>query len=238
MVYVMPTFHNPTGTLLATHRRRALAELVAAEGLPLVEDNALQGAPLDDDLPPPIAAFAPPDAPVITAGSFSKVAWGGLRVGWLRGPVGAIARLSEIKAMTDLGSSLIDQAIAARLVPHLPRMYADHRRLLRRNLDHVGLLLREALPTWEWSEPTGGPSLWIRLPVGNASAFAQVALRYGVEVIPGDVMSPTGDDGDHIRFPYTAEPPVLDETVRRLAQAWRAYVPVEAPRDIPRRVVV
>jgi DNA-binding transcriptional MocR family regulator len=237
-IYLMPTFHNPTGALLAANRRRDLAELVAEHGIPLIEDNALENAPLDDDRQPPIAAFAPPDAPVLTAGSFSKAAWGGLRVGWMRGPVRLIARMVEIKAMNDLGSPLFDQAVAARLVPHLESMRVDHREMLTRNLGLVSDLLGDLLPDWQWHRPKGGPSLWIELPSGNASAYTQVALRFGVEVIPGDQMSPTGDDRRKLRLPYTAEPPVLEETIRRLAQAWAAYVPSDEPRSSTRPVVV
>lgn len=237
-IYLMPTYHNPTGVLLAHHRRRELADLAAAEGIPLIEDNALEGAPLDDDRPPHIAAFAPPDAPVLGAGSLSKAAWGGLRIGWLRGPATMISRLAEIKTMNDLGSPFFDQLVAARLVPRLDEMRADHAVTLRRNLELVTDLLREALPTWQWRRPQGGPSLWVKLPSGTAAAFAQVAMRYGVEVIPGDVMSPDGDHADHLRFPYTEEPPILEEIVRRLAEAWRAYAPADAPRGAGRPVVV
>jgi DNA-binding transcriptional MocR family regulator len=237
-IYLMPSFHNPTGALLAANRRRDLAELVAEHGAPLIEDNALENVPLDDDRLPPIAAYAPPDAPVLSAGSFSKSAWGGLRVGWLRGPVSLITRLAELKAMSDLGSPLFDQAIAARIVPHLDDMRADHRDILNRNLALVSEMLHELLPDWRWARPKGGPSLWIELPAGNASAYTQVALRFGVEVIPGDVMSPTGGDVRKLRLPYTAEPPVLTETVRRLAQAWHAYSPDDQPRATPRPVVV
>lgn len=238
VIYLMPTYHNPTGALLAANRRRDLAELVAEHGIPLIEDNALENAPLDDERLPPIAAFAPPDAPVLTAGSFSKAAWGGLRVGWMRGPVGLITRMTELKAMNDLGSPLFDQAVAARIVPHLEAMRVDHREMLNRNLDLVSDLLAELLPGWQWRRPKGGPSLWIELPSGNASAYTQVALRFGVEVIPGDQMSPTGDDRRKLRLPYTAEPPVLEETIRRLAQAWEAYAPSDEPRSTPRPVVV
>jgi DNA-binding transcriptional MocR family regulator len=237
-IYLMPTFHNPTGALLAANRRRDLAELVVEHGVPLIEDNALENAPLDDERLPPIAAYAPPDAPVLSAGSFSKAAWGGLRVGWMRGPVPLINRLTEIKAMNDLGSPLVDQAIAARIVPHLDDMRADHRDMLNRNLALVSGMLRELLPSWTWVPPKGGPSLWIELPYGSASAYTQVALRFGVEVIPGDLMSPTGDDHRKLRLPYTAEPTVLTETIRRLAQAWDAYSPREEPQPGSRPVVV
>ncbi|XVV07580.1 hypothetical protein ACQPW3_20240 [Actinosynnema sp. CA-248983] len=46
--------------------------------------------------------------------------WGGLRIGWVRGPRDAVARLARLKALDDLGSPLLDQALASRLLPELP----------------------------------------------------------------------------------------------------------------------
>ena len=238
-IYVMPSFHNPTGALMAEWRRRRLAELAATQGVPVIEDNALENVALDDVVLPPIASFAGPDVPILTAGSLGKVAWGGLRVGWLRGPIRLIERIAEMKAMYDLGSPLLDQAVAARLVPELDRLRADHRVRLRRNLELVTGMLTEHLPEWEWCRPRGGPSLWVRMPSGSAAAFSQLALRYGVEIIPGESMSPASEHRDYFRFPFSAEPAVLEETVRRLAAAWRAYSPRrEEPCEPSPRVVV
>jgi DNA-binding transcriptional MocR family regulator len=128
--------------------------------------------------------------------------------------------------------------VAARLIPHLDEMRDDHRVTLNRHLDLVTALLSDHLPDWRWRRPTGGPSLWVRLPTGNAAAFAQVALRHGVEVVPGEVMSPTADHADHLRFPFTAPPPVLEEIVQRLAAAWREYAPRESLLEARRPVVV
>jgi DNA-binding transcriptional MocR family regulator len=237
-IYVMPSFHNPTGALLSERRRRILAGIAESEGVPLIEDNALEHAPLDEEWLRPVAAFGAADSPILTAGSLSKVAWGGLRVGWLRGPVPVVKRVAELKAMNDLGSPLLEQAVAAQLIPRLEQLRADYCTTLRRHLDVITELLDDQLPDWRWRRPRGGPSLWVQLPSGTAAAYAQVALRYGVEVIPGEVMSPTADHGDHLRLPFTLEPPVLEETVRRLAAAWRSYSPEADHRGASRPVVV
>jgi DNA-binding transcriptional MocR family regulator len=238
-VYVMPSFHNPTGALMSVRRREALASLATTERVPVLEDNALEQVALDDsERLPPIAAYGTDNAPILTTSSLSKSAWGGLRVGWLRGPIPLITRLAELKAMTDLGSPLLDQAVAARLVPHLDEIRIDNCAALCRNLELVSELLAEQLPEWQWRRPRGGPSLWIRIPSGTAAAYAQVALRHGVEVIPGEIMSPAADHRDHMRVPFTAEPPVLEETVRRLAAAWRDYSPRDEARETSRSVVV
>lgn len=237
-LYVMPSYHNPTGAQLSESRRRELAELATSQQIPIIEDNALEYSPLSADHLPPIAAFADPDAPVLSAASLSKAAWGGLRIGWLRGPAPLVTRLAELKAMTDLGSPLIGQAVATRIVPQLPELRERHRVTLQRRLEVMTELLTDQLPEWQWTPPRGGPSLWVRLPAGSAAAFAQVALRHGVEVIPGEVMSPDSDHRDYMRLPFTGEPAVLEETVRRLTAAWRAYAPREDPASGHGAVVV
>ena len=223
LVYLIPSFHNPTGASLARHRRQALAELAEATGVPLIEDNALEHNRLDVEPGLPIAAYASPGTPIITVGSFSKLVWGGLRVGWLRGPVDVVGRLGEMKACRDLGTPLFDQAVCARMLHDVHALRADRRAELKASLALVGDLLRTRLPEWSWSPPAGGPSLWIRLPHVTATAFAQVALRHGVEVIPGGAMSPAGGHHDHLRLPFTAPHDLLRSVVDRLGDAWAVY---------------
>jgi DNA-binding transcriptional MocR family regulator len=237
-VYVMPSFHNPTGAALSERRRRKLAELAATSRVPVIEDNALEHSRLDTDPPPAVAAFAPPGAPVLTVGSFSKLAWGGLRLGWVRGPDALVDRIAHRKVVADLGTPLLDQAIGVRLLRHFERLRDDRRAELRANLALVTDQLRARLPDWEWDVPRGGPSLWIRLPIGSAATFGQVALRHGVEVVGGDVMSPTGDHGDCLRFPFSVPAPILEEVIDRLAAAWTAYTRSRATTDEAAGVVV
>jgi DNA-binding transcriptional MocR family regulator len=62
--------------------------------------------------------------------------------------------------------------------------------------------------------------LWIELPSTDAETFAQVALRYGVEVIPGAAMDPAGAYRGYIRVPFTFPYDTLDEVVARLRRSW------------------
>jgi DNA-binding transcriptional MocR family regulator len=222
MLFVMPTFHNPTGRLMSANRRRQVAELAAKYGVVVVEDNAYSAwDPAGPEIPPPLAAFAPKNAEVFTIGSVSKAVWGGLRIGWIRAPKPLAERLARHKALADLGSPVIDQALTARLLPRLHEMTAERARLatVRRKL--MGQLLTERLPEWSWDEPDGGSALWIRLPDTDARMFAQVALRHGVEVVAGRAMDPTGEHDDHLRVPFSYPAEVMSDAVDRLAGAWR-----------------
>jgi DNA-binding transcriptional MocR family regulator len=227
LVYLIPTFHNPVGSVLPERSRRDVARLIESSGVTLLEDTSVAELSLDDgrEPPPSIASFAGPDAPVIVVGSCSKLFWGGLRVGWVRAAEPVIAGLTRLKVMCDLGGSLPSQVIAARLFDHIEVVRQDRRRELRRRLQLVEGLLHDLLPDWTWERPLGGACLWVRLPYGNASQLAQLALRHGVSIVPGPVASPQSGFGDYLRLPFSLTPDVLEEGLRRLAQAWSAYRP-------------
>ncbi|MCX4821282.1 PLP-dependent aminotransferase family protein [Streptomyces sp. NBC_01142] len=221
LLHVTPTFHNPTGTLMSASRRRRLAELACRHGVPLVEDMAYDTRLTDAPEPPPVAAFAPPGTDSLTIGSLTKAVWSGLRIGWLRGPAGTVERLARLKALADMGTPVLDQALAARLLPRLDDIKHARAHTLRAGLTRLESLLADRLPDWTWHSPTGGAALWTRLPhATDADVFAQVALRHGVEVVPGSATDPSGAHNDHIRVPFALPADRLDELVRRLSAAW------------------
>ena len=229
LVYLMPTFQNPTGAVMSEPCRRAIARLSRELQLPIVEDNTLADLSLAGRPPAPIAAFDSA-APVLTVGSLSKLFWGGLRIGWIRASEEILLRMTRLKIMADLGGSLIGQLVAVRLLVEAERVRAMRRREMRERLDRLTRLLSRHLPDWTWVEPAGGLSLWVKLPRGDASTFAQVALRHGVAVVPGALASPGGGCADRLRLPYVLDAASMREGVERLARAWEAYAGGESRR--------
>ncbi len=229
LVYLMPTYQNPTGAVMPETCRRAVARLSRELQLPVVEDNTLADLSLGGRPPAPIAAFEP-EAPVLTIGSLSKLFWGGLRIGWIRASEEILLRMTRLKIMADLGGSLIGQLVAVRLLAEAERVRASRRREMREKLDRLTKLLGRHLPEWEWTPPAGGLSIWVRLPRGDASAYAQVALRHGVAVVPGTLASPDGAFADRLRIPFVLDAGPMREGVERLARAWEAYAGGESRR--------
>jgi DNA-binding transcriptional MocR family regulator len=222
LLYVMPSYHNPTGTMMSAARRRELGELSARFGVPVLEDSAYTGIRSPDE-PTPLAAFAPRGAEVITVDSLSKVAWAGLRVGWLRAPAEMALRLSRRKVLADLASPLLDQAVAVRMLARYDELALQRSDALREALAHMESLLREALPAWRWRTPEGGAALWVHLPGVNARVYAQVALCHDVDLVPGPAMSAAPDDrhAEYFRLPVAFDRRTREELVWRLARAWR-----------------
>lgn len=223
LVYAQSAVHNPTGAVLAPDRRRRLVKLAAEHEIVVVEDTVLAGTVFDGPLPRPLAAIDHA-ARILTIGSMSKLFWGGLRLGWVRGSARDISRLAQIKGFTDLGTSLVSQQIGVHLLDHVEDAAAARRAELTTGRDHLIGLLGEHLPDWTWQEPLGGPSLWVGLPGADTTHFAQVALRFGVAILPGSVFSAGGLGADHTRLPFTVPPGVIAAGVYRLARAWSSYL--------------
>ncbi len=221
LAYLNPTNHNPTGGTVPALTRRGLVAAAGSRDVPLIEDTVLDGLSFADTEPPVLATLAGQDR-VLTVGSFSKTVWGGVRIGWIRAAGADIAQLARIKAIHDLGNAMLEQLAMVQLLPRLDEVAAARAAQLRRHHDQLCAELRKSLPQWRFRPATGGQCLWVRLP-GDASAFAQVALRHGVTVLPGTALDATGGSTDHLRIPFTAPAAELTESVRRLAVAWSAY---------------
>jgi DNA-binding transcriptional MocR family regulator len=224
LVYVVPTFHNPTGATMPEDRRRSLVTMADELGFQVVEDLT-PDATLGRGVPPPLAAFDPGGDRVLTVGSLSKIAWGGLRIGWIRASRPDIDRLVAAKIVADHSSSLITQAIAARVLDRVEAIAAETMRAAAERRTIVTDALTRHLPDWRWTMPEGGLALWVQLPDADAVAFSRLAAEHGVIVRPGPLASPVGGYRDHIRIAYGTTPDQLLAGVERLAEAWAAYAP-------------
>jgi DNA-binding transcriptional MocR family regulator len=228
LAYVIPTFHNPTGAVMPEERRHELVRIAGEAGFRLVEDLT-PDTTLGRGSPPSLAALDP-SGRVITVGSLSKIAWGGLRIGWIRASRADIDRLVAGKIVADHSTSLITQAVAAHVFERIDESAARARRIAAEHRDILTEALTRRLPDWTWVEPQGGLALWVRLPDTDAVAFSRIAANHGVIVRPGPLASPDGGFRDHVRIAFGAAPDRLVEGVDRLATAWAVYTPVGRSR--------
>ena len=221
-LYLIPTYHNPTGNTLSEAQRRQLVKMAQEGNIPLIEDLTMANNVLEGDPPLPMATYSQ-DGGVVTIGSLSKLFWAGLRVGWIRGSVPLIERLARLKALTDLGSSMISQLIAIRLMAAVEHVKQLRRQELTPRRDLLLEVLEQRAPSWNWRRPKGGLFAWVQLPAGDARDLAQGALQRGVIVTPGITLSVDGTHTAWLRIPFLLPPDRLRPGVERLVDAWEHY---------------
>jgi len=223
MAYVMPTGHNPLGSVMPGLWRQGLAAIADAGRCVVVEDLALCDLLLDGGaVPQPVAALSPA---VIAVGSVAKLLWGGLRVGWIRAESAALRELVVAgKSGVNRGTSAIAQGVAEALLSAVDGPWlAGYRAELRGRRDLLCGLLAAALPAWEVVVPAAGMSLWVRLPVVDAAAFAHVALRFGVLAGAGADACACGGHLGFLRLSFAPPAEELRVAVERLAAAWEVH---------------
>lgn len=215
LAFLMPDFHNPTGMSMSLHEREYLAAAAAREGTVLVVDETTAHLDIDRGPMPPMATFNPN---ILTLGSLGKIAWGGLRVGWVRGPRDILARLLRNRPAVDLGTPLLEQLAATRLLHEWPTMVANRSAQLRRGRDTAVALLREQLPQWNVQAPDGGLCLWINTETISSSALALAARSHGLGLVPGPRFGIDGAFERYLRLPFCHGDEDLAEAVGILAR--------------------
>jgi len=219
MVYLVPTFANPSGRTLPAARRQEIAALAERHDVWLVEDDPYGELRYRGERVPPLASYG---EKVLYLGSLSKIGAPGLRLGWLRAPRSLLPAAVIAKQAADLHTSTIDQAAAAvyltsvDLDAHVAGLCAAYR---ERRDTMIAALPDTAPAGTTWTDPDGGMFVWLRLPgdVDTADVLKQ-ALAHNVAFVPGAPFFATTPDTATMRLSFTTNPPEeITEGMRRLA---------------------
>jgi DNA-binding transcriptional MocR family regulator len=218
LAYLMPDFHNPTGRSMDVELRRATLEGAAAVGCVVIADETTAELAIDErEALPPLASLGP----AITVGSLAKTVWGGLRIGWIRAERHTIQRLIRARPAGDLGTPVLDQLLATRVLADYESMLAQRREHLRAGRDHLVAALRERLPEWEVPDVSGGLTLWVNLGAPVSSSLTLAARNHGLLIAAGPRFGVDGAFERFLRIPFSYSPEETDRAVDALAAAWK-----------------
>jgi DNA-binding transcriptional MocR family regulator len=220
LAYLLVDFQNPTGLRLDSAGRRRLGSVLARARTPVVVDETLAELDLEADPvtgPPPLAAFAGDWA--ITVGSAAKSHWGGLRLGWIRASEEVIGRLMAARFTLDLGSPVFEQLVLAELLADPDAVLRVRREEMRVRRDALVDAVRTYCPQWSFRVPSGGLSLWCRLPGPVSTRLAVAAVNHGVQIAPGPRFGTDGGLESWVRLPFSQPVDQLQEAMRRLSAA-------------------
>jgi GntR family transcriptional regulator/MocR family aminotransferase len=240
--YCQPTCHNPTGLALSADTGHRLLAAAARHQVPIVEDGFDPSLHYGARPPGPLKA-RDRDGLVVYIGTFSKILFPGLRLGWLLAAPPVIARLAAAKQLADLHTSALLQAAVHRfcerrlLDRHAVRVAREYGRRRALLLGALGRRMPEGVT---WTEPQGGFSLLVTLPGSlDAATLLPRALERGVAFTPGAAFYLDGIGGPTLRLSFSAVPAeCIDEGVRRLGEVIKSSLRRPGPRPSLERAAV
>lgn len=232
-VILTPNFNNPDGARIPDEAKAEMARLLAARGVPAIEDDVYGDLHFDGRRPRCLASY---DASghVMHCSSFSKTLAPGFRVGYLL-PGRFAAKAFEIKATTSVCCATPTQmAVAAYLGQG---GFERHLRKVRPVLERQARMTEERILTHfpagtRVTHPSGGTVLWVQLPetVDSITLFYEAKAR-GISVAPGNIFS-SSDQFDHfLRLSYgNAWTPAVEAALATLGRLAKAQASGESGR--------
>ena len=235
LVYIIPTFGNPSGALLTKERRLKILQLAVQYKTIVIEDDPY-GDLYFGEAPPPSMLALSDQVPgsrdwLVHCGSLSKVLSPGLRVGWMVAPPDLLARATMCKQFSDAHTSTFAQATAAQylLSGRMPATLDKVRSVYAERAQAMDQALqRELGDALAYTAPLGGLFFWANLTgargaVKDGNAFAKSAIEKGVAFVPGAPFFANDPDLSSIRLSFaTADLAKIEEGITRLGQALKA----------------
>ena len=208
LMYVIPTFQNPTGRTLNVERRKSLARMAAKYGFIIAEDDPYRDLRYSGEALPSISSFDE-EGWVVYMSSFSKYIAPGLRVGAAAVPHAGLLRKMVIgKQSSDVHSPILTQAIVelylekGLLPEHLKRICAEYRKQLNAMLEGFSFFPEGTRHTL----PQGGLFVWAELPEGmDAMAALNKAIEQNVAFVPGTHFYPDGGHANTLRLNFSMQ---------------------------------
>lgn len=225
LVYTMPSFQNPTGVCTSQAHRERLLALCEKHRVPIVEDGFEEEMKYTGREVLPLKSMDRRRI-VIYLGTFSKVLFPGVRIGWVVADRGCIERLTAIRRVGELAPGAILQAAVDELCRegsydrHVGKMHRVFRSRMRTALT----ALREHVrPEWaQWLEPRGGYLIWLKLmpPCARSADLDALLASHGAEAALGRLFFSEASRERYIRLSISAlaEEEIV-EGVARLSRA-------------------
>src|SRR5690606_10649829 len=108
LIYVIPTFRNPSGETWSYERREQLAQRAGKAGVYVIEDDPYGALRYEGERLPSVKSFDT-EGRVVYLGSFSKIISPGLRVGFAVAARGLLRNMVIGKQATDVHTSNVSQ---------------------------------------------------------------------------------------------------------------------------------
>ncbi|WP_196001732.1 PLP-dependent aminotransferase family protein [Clostridium sp. 1001271B_151109_B4] len=188
--YLIPSYHNPTGIVMKGEKRYSVYNLFKRYNVPIIEDGFNEELLYNSAHVSPMAALDNGGSGVIYIGSFSKILFPGIRVGWILADKNVIDILESVKRCKNIHTSFLDQGILyeylrsgafERQIKKVRKVYKEKYEVA---VEYINKYIKS---TFIWGE--GGLHIYIGIEGVDSRRLLDECHKRGVIFTPGDIFS-------------------------------------------------
>jgi len=204
LIYLIPSYHNPTGTVMSADKRMEVYELCKTYHVPIIEDGFNEEMLYSSSPVASIAALACEDNSVVYIGSYSKILFPGIRIGWIVADKKLVNSLESIKRSRNIHSSVLDQAFLYEFLKsgdyeiYLKKARRHYREKYKFIMNCADKHLSSCKIYGE-----GGLHIFIELSSIDARMLLEMVMKNGVIFMPGDIFYVDGKGRNTLRLGFS-----------------------------------
>ncbi|MGL4773272.1 MAG: PLP-dependent aminotransferase family protein [Clostridium sp.] len=202
--FFIPSYHNPTGIVTPLSKRIELYNLLKNQGVPIIEDGFNEELFYESSHVSSIAALEGKAKGVIYIGSFSKVLFPGLRIGWIYGDNKIINILESVKRCRNIHTSFLDQGLLFDYLNSgaFEKYIKKVRRIYKEKYEFTVNCLNKYMSNAKiWGQ--GGLYVYVTLAGVNTRDLLNKCYDKGVIFIDSSMFDINGEVGDSLRIGFT-----------------------------------
>lgn len=188
--YLIPSYHNPTGTVMKGEKRHIVYSMFKKYDVPIIEDGFNEELLYNSTHISPIAALDKGGNGVVYIGSFSKILFPGIRVGWILGDKDLIATLESVKRCKNIHTSFLDQGVlyeylnSGAFEKHVKKARKFYKERYEFALECIKKYIK---PSFIYGE--GGLHIFIGLDGVDSRKLLEKCCKRNVIFMPGDIFT-------------------------------------------------
>ncbi|MEF9951339.1 MAG: PLP-dependent aminotransferase family protein [Clostridium sp.] len=204
LAYMVPSYHNPTGIVMPPEKRIEVYNILSSYNVPLIEDGFNEELRYSGSHVTPMVSLCGEGNSVIYIGSFSKILYPGMRIGWILADKGLISTMESVKRSRNIHTSFLDQGI---LYEYLSSGYFEKylkriRKIYKEKYEFALECASKYIPC-QSIYGQGGLHIYIKLRKANARELLKLCYNDGVLFTPGDIFSTKDTEDKSFRIGFS-----------------------------------
>lgn len=222
LIYLVPTFSNPTGKTLSLAKRKQIYELLIKYNVVLIEDDPYGELRFEGERVPSIKSLDK-TGHVIYVCSFSKIISPAMRIGIMIADKEIIKKVNLGKQATDVHTVTLCQAIVDKFIRYgyIETQIASLLPIyLKKKTAMIEAIKKYFPPSVYYTNPQGGLFIWVELPESiNALSLLTKAIESKVAYVTGNSFYADGRGLNTLRLNFSnASEEQIDRGIKALGE--------------------